>query len=337
MRVPQPSFAHLNRMTDTGGLYEHAKVTVPRPEHAYCVDDVARGLVVLCRERSADADVVRLREQYLSFVLHAHDGDGLFHNRRGTNDAWLDQPSVEDCWGRALWGLGAAAACGDVSRRIEALAAFNMGASRRSPHVRAMAFAALGAAEVLRIIPAHPAAAALLHDAAVLIGRPSGDAAWRWPEARLTYANAAVAEVLLAAGQVSGDQSHVEDGLLMLRWLLDVQTEDGHLSVVPVGGAGPGFCRPGFDQQPIEVAALADAFVRAHAVTGDASWALALDLAVGWFLGDNDGRIAMYDETSGGGFDGLERHGRNENQGAESTLAALSTLQQARRLTLAVQ
>jgi hypothetical protein len=40
----------------------------------------------------------------------------------------------------------------------------------------------------------------------------------------------------------------------------------------------------------------------------------------------------MYDDTSGGGCDGLERGGRNENQGAESTLALLSTLQQARRL-----
>ena len=39
----------------------------------------------------------------------------------------------------------------------------------------------------------------------------------------------------------------------------------------------------------------------------------------------------MHDPVSGGGFDGLERFGRNENQGAESTLALLSTLQQARR------
>ena len=35
---------------------------------------------------------------------------------------------------------------------------------------------------------------------------------------------------------------------------------------------------------------------------------------------------------SGGGCDGLERYGRNENQGAESTLALVSTLQQARAL-----
>ena len=42
----------------------------------------------------------------------------------------------------------------------------------------------------------------------------------------------------------------------------------------------------------------------------------------------------MYDAARGGGYDGLERGGRNENQGAESTLAVLSTLQQVRRLAL---
>ena len=34
-----------------------------------------------------------------------------------------------------------------------------------------------------------------------------------------------------------------------------------------------------------------------------------------------------------GAFDGLERHGRNLNQGAESTLAMLATAQQARRIS----
>jgi len=52
---------------------------------------------------------------------------------------------------------------------------------------------------------------------------------------------------------------------------------------------------------------------------------------VAWFLGDNDSRTPMYDPVSGGGFDGLERFGRNENQGAESTLAVLSTFQRTRR------
>jgi len=55
---------------------------------------------------------------------------------------------------------------------------------------------------------------------------------------------------------------------------------------------------------------------------------------VSWFLGTNDAGTPLYDPDSGGGCDGLERDGRNENQGAESTLALVSTMQQARKATL---
>jgi hypothetical protein len=57
-------------------------------------------------------------------------------------------------------------------------------------------------------------------------------------------------------------------------------------------------------------------------------------MACAWFLGDNGTFIPLLDPQTGSGFDGLHREGRNLNQGAESTLAALSTAQQARRLGL---
>jgi hypothetical protein len=117
------------------------------------------------------------------------------------------------------------------------------------------------------------------------------------------------------------------DGLGLLSWLLDIETVAGRLSVTSVGGWGPGEQRSVFDQQPIEVAALADACSRAFALTGDERWAVGLDRAVGWFLGDNDCRVALYDADTGGGFDALTPYGRNTNRGAESTLAMVSTLQ----------
>jgi hypothetical protein len=194
-----------------------------------------------------------------------------------------------------------------------------------------MAFAALGAAEVLAALPGHAGARALITAALHVIGRPALGSRWPWSEPRLSYANAVLPEALLVAGQALDSPGLVADGLGLLEWLLDRQTRDGHLSVVPTTGWGPGEPGPEFDQQPIEVAALADACARAYAIDGHGWWAQGIDLAVAWFLGDNDSRTPMYDPVSGGGFDGLERFGRNENQGAESTLAALSTLQRARR------
>ena len=134
------------------------------------------------------------------------------------------------------------------------------------------------------------------------------------------------------AGEALADARILERGLQLLEFLLRVQTRGDHLSVVPVGGRGRDDVGPGFDQQPIEVAALADACASAYRITGDVRWWDAVRLAWSWFLGDNDSQTVMFDPQTGGGYDGLERGGCNLNQGAESTLAMLSTAQHAHRL-----
>ncbi|MEV0566829.1 glycosyltransferase [Dactylosporangium sp. NPDC050588] len=330
-RHPRPSFAHLRRLSDDVGLFEHAEHSTPRTSHGYCVDDVARGLLVICREPTAPADLLHLAGRYLAFVVEAQAPDGAFRNRRRADGRWQDEPSDGDWWGRALWGLGTAAARSPLpSMRETALVCFENGAHRRTRWPRAMAFAALGAAEVLHVRPDHSAARWLLHDAVVTIGAVPTDPDWPWPEPRLTYANAALAETLIAAG---GDAS--ADGLRMLAWLLDRETRDGHLSCTPVGGASPHDRAPAFDQQPIEAAAMADACARAMTVSADPRWERGLASAVDWFLGANDNGLPLHDPLTGGGRDGLTASGRNENQGAESTLALLSALQHGQRLDAA--
>jgi len=198
-----------------------------------------------------------------------------------------------------------------------------------------MAFAALGAAEILRCRPDHATAAALLADAVESIGDVADDASWCWPEWRLRYANAVLAEVVIAAGALLNRPDWLARGLRMLTWLLAVETRRDHLSVTPVGGWSAGEPRPAFDQQPIEVAALADACATAFDVTGDPRWRSAVGRCIAWFMGANDVGVPLFDPVSFGGCDGLTATGRNENQGAESTLALLGTMQQAHRLAVA--
>ncbi|HEY5822317.1 MAG TPA: hypothetical protein VIT20_10100 [Propionibacteriaceae bacterium] len=329
------SFDHLFRLSDGGGLFEHARLTEPRPEHGYCVDDIARGLVVAAREPGASDELVTLADFYLWLVTDAQTPDGRFHNRRDLELNWTDEPTLEDCWGRALWGLGTAAARlpqGSVSAEL-ASKHFDLSVVRRAPWMRAMAFAALGAAEVLTRYPDHAPARALLADAAaMIIASLPLNPTWPWPEPRLRYANATVPEVLLAAGALLDDPVALAHGTRLLGWLLDTETAGDHLSMTPVGGWVTGEPRPGFDQQPIEVAALADACSRAYAITGDPVWRDGLLSCEAWFRGANDAGISLLDDISGGGCDGLHRRGRNENQGAESTLAMISTFQLVHRL-----
>jgi hypothetical protein len=338
MSYPQTPFRHLQRMTDQIGLLEHAEGIVPRHEHGYCVDDVARGLVVVCREPSPSEELVTLGRRYLYFLGHAQAPDGRFRNRLGYDRRWHDQPGTEDCWGRGLWALGTAAARGPTMKvREESFARFGRSARVSSAWPHAMAFAALGAVEMLERWPDHSAALTLLDRASAVIGEPPADTTWPWPEPRLSYANAAIAEAVIVAGWKLGRDRVLRNGLRMLAWLLTTETRDGHLSVVPAGGWGPGEARPAFDQQPIEVAALADACTRAAAVTGDSGWLAGVEKSVAWFLGDNDVGVPMFDERTGGGCDGLSRTGRSRNQGAESTLAMMSVMQQGRRLATVPQ
>lgn len=333
--VPEPRFDHLLAISDELGTFEHAVHATPRREHGYCTDDMARVLIVVAREPNASPAVRELGRTAMKFLVAAQGVVGRSRNRRGADGRWRGPRNVDDCWGRSVAAFGTAAGRGDT-RWVQQMgeASFGHAASQRSPWPRAMAFAALGAAEVLEADRHHGGARALLADAVDVIDAAPGRGAtpaWPWPEPRLTYANATLAEALLAAGHALGRPEVVDRGVELLTWLLARETVDGHLSPTPVDGAGPGDQAPAFDQQPIEVAAMADACRRAEAVTGDESWGRGVDLAVGWFVGDNDAGAPMWDPASGGGYDGLHAWGPNVNQGAESTIALISTLQHGRR------
>jgi len=333
---PTPDFSHLLALTDGRGTFEHAEFDRPRPEHGYCTDDMARVLIVTLREPAPAPAVRRLTDLSLRFLSAAQAVDGRYRNRMNKQGKWQDRPSVDDCWGRSIWALGTAAAHGDSERvRQTATAQLERAAGQRSPSPRSTALAALGAAELLAVRPGHRPARYLLLAAAERMADDTGNgAAWPWPEPRLAYANAVLPEAMIATGVALGRRPLLDRGLALLGWLLDRETSSGHLSVTPVGGAGPGDRRPVFDQQPIEVAAIADACARAETVDHDHRWTTGLAAAVDWFAGDNDGGHVMYDPGTGGGFDGLQTEGPNRNQGAESTLALLSTLQHGRRLVL---
>jgi hypothetical protein len=327
-------YHHLADLSDGRGVFEHALYAVPRREHGYCLDDVARALVVVVREPRPTPILDQLGETYLRFIEEAIGPDGSVHNRMDATGAFTDDAAMGDWWGRAVAALGFTVANAPLpSMRIRATRAFLRLCEQRPTEVRTAAFAALGAAEVLKVRPSSLAARRLLRDLLELLPT-TPVAGWHWPEERLRYANATLPEALIAAGDALGDDALIDTGLGYLDFLLDAESRNGRLSVTGTAGRGPGEHGPFFDQQPIEVAAIADACARAYLLRPDPRWFAGVRRAWGWFLGENDVGVPMMDSESGAGFDGLESNGRNENRGAESTLAALGTAQHARQLGL---
>jgi hypothetical protein len=295
---------------------------------------MARVLVVATRESDAPGPVNGLAGKAVQFLNDAQSYDGSCRNRMDRAGNWTDQPTTGDHWGHCIWGLGTAAAHSGVSlvRRL-AVIQFERAAKARSPWPRAMAHAAVGAAELLTFEPGNSAALRLLTDYAATVALPVGASEWPWPEPRLTYANAILPEAMIAAGVALEDTHLKQRGLDLLEWLLAYETADGHLSPTPVGGRGPQDDKPAFDQQPIEVATLADACARAAAADPRALWPDGIRSAAAWFEGANDSGLKMWDPETGGGYDGLQADCVNLNQGAESTVSVISTLQHAQRFS----
>lgn len=328
---PAPAFGHLRRMTHRNGLWEHALMTEPRIEHGFCTDDNARALMVVSRQDPKSDDLSDLAATYLGFVLEARTSSGRFHNRRNADGAWTDDVGSDDSQGRAWWGLGTVARSGPTAwMRNAGAEAFATCTSFESPHLRANAYAALGASEMLVAEPGHDAATDLLQRTSGIIAAAALDSL-PWPEARLTYDNPRLPEALLAAGVTLADGRLVSIGMRLLEWLLRVETNGDHFSFTPSTGWTPGDPRPAFDQQPIEASAMAEACYRAWTVTGDDAWRMRTVRAARWLTGSNDTGAVLYDQETGATCDGLMEHSVNENRGAESTLAGIAALQFAAR------
>ncbi len=262
-------------------------------------------------------------EPYLSYVISGAIAGG-WHNRMATSGRWDDSRGDDDAHGRALWGLGEALAAGRREERvIEAMRAGIL--SFDTTHPRAVAFAMLGVVATIEAGILTDLASDFLLKYAPRIPRPA-PGTWKWPEGRLTYSNARMAEALIRAGATMGDSSITADGLDLLEWLIEEETNGDVFSFTPVGGRGPGESKPGFDQQPVEAWSMADACFAARAHDDNREWDVALQKAAEWLLGRNDCGFRLYDPSTGAGFDGLGNGYVNQNRGAESTLSALGAL-----------
>ena len=109
---PELNLDHLYRMTNSTGIFQHARFTSPNLSEGYCTDDNARALIVavlLGRLEETPKRIRALATTYAAFLNYAFDPKtARFHNFLGIDHHWLDEKGSEDCHGRAIWALGTA-------------------------------------------------------------------------------------------------------------------------------------------------------------------------------------------------------------------------------------
>lgn len=311
------NYEHLRKLTTEDGIISRCSADVPLPEHGYRVDDAARAIVVIQRDRTAPEWVREITRVSMEFLSNAQSPDGALARRRSKDGRWHGETGTGDHWGLALWAWGTVIGRSENLDHLEqAIDCFHRSAEGRTPFQRPMAFAALGAAEYLSRFPLNEVALDILSATRDRIAHRA-TSVWTWPETHLSSVSAVLPHALIVAGHHLGDRRALQQGLSMLAWLVEMQTQVGYLA--PVGESV---------MNPTEVADFVDACLDAFTITSDPAWLEPARLGGMWFYGLNQCEVWMHNPQSGGGYDELRNEGRSDNQSAESTLAYLSTLVQ---------
>lgn len=327
--------AHLDRMTDSTGLIQHAIYSVPRRESGYTIDDNARALRLCTRLwcKTPKRRMLNRVTRYLSLLEYARRSGGGFHNLMSYQRHWLDTDGEGDCQGQAVLALAEV-----LSSRLpddyRALARELINgilptlADLRS--LRAQAYVILawgqlwsaGVPQMDSLENVAWSAAQRLVDCFNRSKRPD----WLWFESQMTYANAVLPHALFIAAQRWPAESFLDIATSSFSFLDQETTGDGLFQPVGNNGWNPhGEIKAVFDQQPVEAGTMADAALTAMNSLDDPSYLATFRRARDWFHGKNVLGLPLADVRTGACCDGLQPSGVNRNQGAESTLAYLWT------------
>jgi hypothetical protein len=324
---------HLDRMTDSTGLIQHAIYSIPRRESGYTTDDNARALRLsarLWRQQPGERMLDRVTT-YLGFLEHARCPVRGFHNFLSYQRDWLDSEGTGDSQGQVVRALaevlGSSLPEGYRLLARELIKAVTpVLAELRSLRAQAYVILAWGhlresGVEDLELLEGVARSAAQrLVECYHRSQRPD----WPWFESRMTYANAVLPHGLFIAAQCwpgEGFLDVAEESFTFLdreTTVADVFWPVGNSDWYPHGEE-----KSLYDQQPVEAVTMADAAFAGYALLGDEKYLAAFRRAHDWFHGQNSLHQPLADVASGACCDGLLPSGVNRNQGAESTLAYL--------------
>jgi len=338
-KIPSVNLKHIKTLTDDFGIIQFATHTKPDIHSGYCLDDCARALVAVSEyyKDNSRKDILGLIEIYLNFIKFAQKSGGKFYNLITYQKTFNDQLESEDSFGRAIWALGHVIDNHKIPLHLRKSAKIIFNKSLKQIDVlkslRAMSFCLIGLSlvidnellkkrrqEILNIIK--KLANKLIKNYQNTIKEKNDD--WHWFENFLTYSNYKIPEGLIRAYQATGNKEYKIVAVESLQFL--IKTTFNKDRFVPIGQDGwyfRGKKRAMFDQQPEDAATAVDCLTTFYQITKSLEYKQRAQVAFNWFLGKNHLNQMVYDEATGGCYDGLGKHSINFNQGAESTISYL--------------
>ena len=328
-KFPEINLDHVINMTDEFGMFQFCNNSIPDVGSGYTIDDNSRALVAssLHHKLFGDEKSLGLSKTYLDFIDHCQEENGWFNNLIVEGNI-VDDGS-EDAFGRTMWSLGYAVNKSDdedIMRKSEKFLRNALGILERIRSPRAVAFSILGLYHYYQKSPDEDILVLIKKLADYLIERYDLESSndWLWFEEVLSYSNSKLPESLYLAYNVTKNERYLEVAEKSLKFLTELTFIDGKICLIGQNG----WCKKNgrrsfFDQQPVDASSLVHTYLTAYSVTGNKEYYEKALVSLQWFFGKNHLNQMVYDETTGGCFDGVGMYSLNMNQGAESTLSYL--------------
>ena len=335
-KIPPISLAHFKHLTDSFGMIQFANHTKPDIHSGYCLDDNVRALLacaIIHQKRPVESNL-KLIQIYFKFIKFAQKSNGKFNNFVNYQRKFTDETESDDSFGRTIWVLGYLLSNTSLPAPLisQAQTIFNKAIkwSTELKSSRAMAFTILGLCNILEkkedknlLILVNKLSQKLLRRFEKQ-SSISDEKEWLWFENFFTYSNSKLPESLLRAYKITKNKVYKDLALTTLDFLVSITFEKNLFS--PIGQNGWYFRdgkRAYFDQQPEDASSMVEALVTAYKITKKKEYLTKANICFEWFLGKNHLNQMIYDEVTGGCYDGLGQYSINFNQGAESTISYL--------------
>jgi len=320
-------------------MLQFAKIYEPDLESGYTLDDNARALIAVCKhyELFQENEDLQLIETYLNFIKFCLLNESYFLNYVDINKQFTSQnysTNLADANGRAIWALGyllsnAAILPDHIINTGLVLFERAIICIDKIYSTRAMGFIIKGLFYKNNCFPTSDNTALItsLANRYVQMYKHESDENWKWFEGYFTYANSILSEAMLCAYLVTGSSEYKDIARESFDFFLSKIFINGKIKVISnktwmqknveyanhhAGG-----------EQPIDVAYTILALDKFYRVFEDLDYLKKMTIAFNWFHGRNHLNKIIYNPCTGGCYDGLEDHGVNLNQGAESTISYL--------------
>lgn len=336
--IPPINLLHLRAMTDDFGLFQFASHSLPNKDFGYTLDDNARALIVCCwlKKESDGKKLIPLIHVYFEFLKRCQKDTGLFTNYLGYKDKLPTEQNnkedLEDTQSRALWALSEVinnkALPPKIKKDAREILLMYLNSEKKLTHIRAKALVIKSFVLILNTLPEYRDKL-LPHiqtytDSLMISLKEHSFKDWFWFEKNLKYNNAILSESLLIAGTYLNNSEISDKGLRSLQFLIE-KTFSSNM-YIPIGQSHwyeNDATRSRYDQQPEDPASMISALSCAYGITHSERYKNLAKKCFSWFLGNNSNNKPLYDEKTGGCYDGLQPDQVNLNQGAESLVSYL--------------